>query len=85
LFTALCLALVVGGMYAPPMDYLYMLEVYHHEHSGHFIYLDNPFRAFYGVTKPPEIVELYEINTVADLSRFEFVKIIEHDTFNKRC
>ena len=67
------------------MDYLYMLEVYHHEHSGRFIYLDNPFRAFYGVTKPPEIVELYEINTIADLSRFEFVKMIEHDIFIKKC
>ena len=29
-----------------PMEYLYMLEVYHQEYGGRYIYLDNPFRTF---------------------------------------
>jgi hypothetical protein len=37
------------------------------------------------VIKPPEIVELYEIDTIRDLFRFEFVKMIEHDIFIKKC
>lgn len=68
-----------------PMDYLYMLEVYHQELYGHYIYLEKPFRAFYGVIKEPEIAELYEINIISDLTRFEFIKMIEHDIFIKKC
>ena len=51
----------------------------------HYYYLENPFRTFYGVIKPPEIVQLYEIDKIDDLFRFEFVKMIEHDIFIKRC
>jgi len=68
-----------------PMDYLYMIEVYHLELYGRYVYLDNPFRAFYGVITAPEIVELYEIDSIADLLRFEFVKMIERDIFIKKC
>jgi len=68
-----------------PMEYLYLLEMLHKEHSGDFFFLEKPFRSFYGVSKPPEIVELYEIDTIKDLLRFEFVKMIEHDIFIKKC
>ena len=37
------------------------------------------------MTKPPEIVELYEIDSLDDLIRFEFVKMIEQDIFIKKC
>jgi len=67
------------------MEYLYALEYLHSNHSGHFHFLEKPFRTFYGVTKPPEIVELYEIDTIKDLLRFEFIKMIEHDIFIKKC
>ena len=58
------------------MEYLYALEYLHSQQSGHFHFLENPLRTFYGVTKPPEIVELYEIDTIKDLLRFEFIKMI---------
>ena len=67
------------------MEYLYALEYLHSNNSGHFHFLGKPLRAFYGVTKPPEIVELYEIDTIKDLLRFEFIKMIEHDIFIKKC
>ena len=68
-----------------PMEYLYLLETIHMEESGYSHFVDKPFRAFYGCTKPPEIVELYEIDTIKDLIRFEFIKMIEHDIFIKKC
>jgi len=68
-----------------PMEYLYMLEALNAEHSGGFHFLEKPLRSFYGVTKPPEIVELYQIDTVKNLLRFEFIKMIEHDIFIKKC
>ena len=67
------------------MEYLYALEYLHSQQSGHFHFLENPLRTFYGVTKPPEIVELYEIDTIKDLLRFEFIKMIEHNIFIKKC
>ncbi len=68
-----------------PMDYLYALEQTHKEHTGHFYYLENPFKAFYGAVGGGEIAELYEINTIKDLLRFEFIKMIESDIFIKKC
>ena len=45
-----------------PMEYLYMLELYRQEHGGKgFIYLENPFRTFYGLVKEPEIAQLYTV------------------------
>jgi len=67
------------------MEYLYALEYLHSKNSGHFHFIEKPFRTFYGVTKPPEIVELYEIDSIKDLLRFEFVKMIERDIFIKKC
>lgn len=68
-----------------PMEYLYMLEILHKEKPGHYFYLEQPFRAFYGVVTESEIAELYEIDTIKDLLRFEFIKMIEHDIFIKKC
>lgn len=68
-----------------PMEYLYMLEILHKEESGHYFYIEQPFRAFYGMIKAPEIAELYEISNIKDLLRFEFIKMIEHDIFIKKC
>jgi len=69
-----------------PMEYLYMLELYRQEHGGEgFIYLENPFRTFYGLVKEPEIAQLYSIDFIPDLCRFEFIKMIEHDIFIKKC
>ena len=68
-----------------PMEYLYALDAANAENAGGFVYLEKPFKTFYGVTKPPEIVELYEIDSLDDLIRFEFVKMIEQDIFIKKC
>jgi hypothetical protein len=64
---------------------LYRLDEIHRKKSGGHVYLEKPFRAFYGVTQPPEIAELYEIDSIRDLFRFEFVKMIERDIFIKKC
>jgi hypothetical protein len=68
-----------------PLEYLYMLDIFHKEQCGEYIYLENPFKAFYGAVQESEIVELYEVNHIKDLVRFEFVKMIEHDIFIKKC
>jgi len=70
---------------ASSLEYLYRLDEIHRAESGSYVYLERPFRAFYGVTKPPEIVELYEIDSIGDLFRFEFMKMIEQDIFIKKC
>jgi len=67
------------------MEYLYYMEEFRRSQIGLVYYLEKPFRSFYGVTKPPEIMELYEIDTIEDLFRFEFIKMIEHDIFIKKC
>lgn len=69
----------------PSMQYLYMLDESNKEYTGYYHFLEKPFRAFYGIVEPPEIVELYEIDSIKDLLRFEFIKMIEHDIFVKRC
>ena len=68
-----------------PMEYLYMLEIVHEKKYGQYFYLDKTFRTFYGVVKEPNIAELYEICTIRDMLRFEFIKMIERDIFIKKC
>ena len=68
-----------------PMEYLYALDVAHVENDGDSVYLEKPFKTFYGMTEPPDIVELYEINSLDDLIRFEFIKMIEQDIYIKKC
>jgi len=75
----------MGASVDSPMEYLYSMEAYRFEKTDRYFYLENPLRSFYGITKPPEVVELYEINSIVDLFRFEFVKMIEHDVFIKKC
>ena len=76
---------VIGAPDDSSMEYLYWMEEYRKEKTGGGYYLERPFRSFYGVIKPPEIVELYEIDGIEDLFRFEFIKMIEHDIFIKKC
>ena len=76
---------VMGAPESSPMEYLYYLEQYRKENTGNYYYLEHPFRTFYGVLPSQEIVELYEVNTIDDLFRFEFIKMIEHDIFIKKC
>lgn len=70
---------------ATAMEYLYWLDEFNKKQIGRLIYLENSFNSFYGITKPPEIVQFYEIHTIDDLIRFEFIKMIEHDIFIKKC
>ena len=74
-----------GNPHTSSLEYLYALEQIKIKQIGIGLYLEQPLRSFYGVTKPPEIVELYEINTIDDLLRFEFIKMIERDIFIKKC
>jgi hypothetical protein len=69
-----------------PMELLYLLDEFNREKAfGGYFYLEKPFKAFYGVIKLPEIVELYEIDSIVDLFRFEFVKMIEREIYIKKC
>ncbi|MDR1321706.1 MAG: DUF6076 domain-containing protein [Gracilibacteraceae bacterium] len=69
----------------PVMELFYLLDEYNKEQIGEYVYLEKPLHSFYGCVKPPEIAELYEINSIDDLCRFEFVKMIEHNIFIKKC
>ncbi|NLB28814.1 MAG: hypothetical protein GX823_01085 [Clostridiales bacterium] len=75
----------LGAPQKSPLEYLYWLEQYRMENTGYYFYLENPLRSFYGALPSHEIVQLYEIDTIDDLFRFEFVKMIEHDIFFKKC
>ena len=68
------------------IDYIDILDEYHmHKFGGHYYYLERSFRTFYGRTATQEVQQLYEINGVEDLFRFEFIKMIEHDIYIKKC
>ena len=69
----------------PPMHYLCIIEERRRQHHRHFFFLEKPFRSFYGIVQSGDIVHLYEVNTLNDLFRFEFIKMIEHDVFIKKC
>ena len=69
----------------PPLEYLYMLDIFNEKDFGKYFFLENPFKTFYGVIKGPEVAELYEIGCVRDLFRFELIKMIEHNIFIKKC
>ena len=68
-----------------PMEYLYNIDEIHREKSGDYVYLEKSYKVFYGTINPPEIVELYEINSIEDLFKFEFIKMIENNVFIKKC
>jgi len=67
------------------MEYLYIMEELNMAHTEHYHFIEHPFRAFYGMTKDREIALLFEIDSVKSLLRFEFIKMIEHDIFIKKC
>ena len=69
----------------PPMHYLCVIEDRRRQNHGYFFFLEKPFRSFYGTVQGGDIVHLYEVNTLNDLFRFEFIKMIEHDVFIKKC
>jgi hypothetical protein len=76
---------VMGKPKKSSLEYLYWLEQFRLEKYGYYFYLENPFHTFYGTLPSQEVVQLYEMNTVTDLFRFEFIKMIEHDIFIKKC
>lgn len=75
----------LGAPQKSPQEYLYWIEQYRMENTGCYFYLENPFRTFYGALPSKEIVQLYEMNSIDDLFLFEFVQMIEHDIFIKKC
>lgn len=68
-----------------PIDYIDILDEYHMATAGGSFYLERPFRTFYGRVATKEVEQLYEIDCIEDLFRFEFIKMIEHDIFIKKC
>jgi len=76
---------VMGLQVSSPMEYLFRIEQYRMSKIGKYYHLERPFRTFYGALPSEEIAELYEIDTIEDLFRFEFVKMIERDIFIRKC
>jgi hypothetical protein len=70
---------------APSMEYVYMLDIANERDFGEYFFFEKPFKAFYGLVKEPEVAELYEIDEINDLLRFELIKMIEHSVFIKKC
>jgi hypothetical protein len=68
-----------------PIDYIDILDEYHSAKGYGNYYLEKPFSTFYGRVATKEVQQLYGINGIEDLFRFEFIKMIEHDIFIKRC
>ena len=68
------------------IDYIDILDEYHMETiGGNYFYLEKPFRVLYGRVDTQEVELLHEIQSIEDLFRFEFIKMIEHDIFIKKC
>ena len=68
-----------------PLEYLHNLERINKKDYGRHIYFKNPLSSLYNEVENSEIVELYEINSIQDLFRFEFIKMIENNVFIKKC
>ena len=69
------------------IDYIDILDEYHKIQFGEDAekyYIEKPFRTFYGRTATG-VEQLYEIDSIEDLFRFEFIKMIEHEIFIKKC
>ena len=67
------------------IDYIDILDEYNIHELGGTFYLESPFKTFYGRTADGTVAQLYEIDAIEDLFRFEFIKMIEHDIFIKKC
>ena len=68
-----------------PVDYIDILDEYNMEKFGGMYYLEKPFKTFYGRVATKEVEQLYAIDSIEDLFRFEFIKMIENETFIKKC
>ena len=76
---------VVGKPETSSMEFLYWMDEFRREQTGDYFYLENPMRSFYGALPSHDVVELYEIGSLDDLFRFEFVNMVKHDVFIKKC
>jgi len=68
-----------------PIDYIDILDEYHMHTIKTNFYLERPFKTFYGRAKGGKVEQLYAINSIEDLFRFEFIKMVEHEIFIKKC
>jgi hypothetical protein len=67
------------------IDYIDILDEYKSIHGLENYYIEKPFQTFYGRVATGELQQLYIINRIEDLFRFEFIKMTEHDIFIKKC
>jgi hypothetical protein len=67
------------------MEFLFLMDEFRRQQTGDYFYLENPMRSFYGALPSHDVVELYEIGSLDDLFRFEFVNMVKHDVFIKKC
>ena len=67
------------------IDYIDILDVYHEAYGYENLYIETPYLTFYGRVTTGTIEQLYVINSIEDLFRFEFMKMMEHDIFIKKC
>ena len=67
------------------INYIDILDEYHDIMGFERYYLERPFRMFYGRVSEKEVEQLHEIQNIEALFRFEFIKMIEHDIFIKKC
>ena len=67
------------------IDYIDILDEYHMHKFDAEYYLEKPFKTFYGRTATKGVEQLYIIDTIEDLFRFEFIKMVEHEIFIKKC
>jgi hypothetical protein len=75
----------VGTPKKSALEYIYWMEQCRMEEIGQHFYLENPMRSFYGALPTEEVAELYEIDAIDDLLRFEFIEMVKHDIFIKKC
>ena len=68
-----------------PIDYIDILDEYNTHQFGKAYFLERPFKTFYGRAAEGKVEQLYAINSIEDFFRFEFIKMIEHDIFIKKC
>ena len=67
------------------IDYIDILDVYHEAYGYENHYIETPYLTFCGRVTTGTIEQLYVINSIEDLFRFEFMKMMEHDIFIKKC
>ena len=67
------------------IDYVDIMDEYHNIKGYGNFYLETPFKTFYGLTTAKEVAQLYVINGIEDLFRFEFIKMIENEIYIKKC